>query len=129
VPGARCFGNIRGLFGGAAAQLVVPATKVMPVQEDLGDRAVLLALAATARHAIAAPGAQAPDLIVGHGVLGRLLARLAVQAGGPPPTVWERNAAPRAAPRAIASAIRPTMRAATTVPSTTSAATRRCSTS
>ncbi len=93
VPGARCFGAIRGLFGGAAAQLVVPAAKVMPVHEDLGDRAVLLALAATARHAMAAPGAQAPDLIVGHGVLGRLLARLAVLAGGPPPTVWERNPA------------------------------------
>jgi 3-hydroxyethyl bacteriochlorophyllide a dehydrogenase len=93
VPGARCFGNIRGLFGGAARQLVVPAAKVMPVGEDLGDRAVLLALAATARHAIAAPGALPPDLIVGHGVLGRLLARLAVAAGGPPPVVWERNPA------------------------------------
>ncbi|MCU0758321.1 MAG: chlorophyll synthesis pathway protein BchC [Steroidobacteraceae bacterium] len=93
VPGARCFGNIRGLFGGAARRLVVPASKVMPVGEDLGDRAVLLALAATARHAIAAPGALPPDLIVGHGVLGRLLARLAVAAGGPAPVVWERNPA------------------------------------
>ena len=37
------------------------------------------------------PGARQPDLIVGHGVLGRLLARLAVLAGGPPPVVWERN--------------------------------------
>jgi 3-hydroxyethyl bacteriochlorophyllide a dehydrogenase len=49
---------------------------------------VLLALAATAQHAIA--GSTAPELIVGHGVLGRLLARLAVLAGGEP-TVWERN--------------------------------------
>ena len=32
-----------------------------------------------------------PDLIVGHGVLGRLLARLAVAAGGKPPVVWEKN--------------------------------------
>ena len=32
-----------------------------------------------------------PDLIVGHGVLGRLLARLAVLARSEPPTVWERN--------------------------------------
>jgi len=30
-----------------------------------------------------------PDLIVGHGVLGRLLARLTVAAGAPAPTVWE----------------------------------------
>jgi 3-hydroxyethyl bacteriochlorophyllide a dehydrogenase len=28
---------------------------------------------------------------VGHGVLGRLLARLALAAGAPPPVVWERN--------------------------------------
>src|ERR1700744_2440726 len=25
VPGARCFGEVRGLFGGAAAKVVVPA--------------------------------------------------------------------------------------------------------
>lgn len=93
VPGARCFGNIRGLFGGAARQLVVPGAKAVPVDEKLGDRAVLLALAATAQHAIAAPGALPPDLIIGHGVLGRLLARLALCAGGPPPVVWERNPA------------------------------------
>jgi 3-hydroxyethyl bacteriochlorophyllide a dehydrogenase len=30
-----------------------------------------------------------PDLIVGHGVMGRLLARMTVLAGYPPPTVWE----------------------------------------
>jgi 3-hydroxyethyl bacteriochlorophyllide a dehydrogenase len=30
-----------------------------------------------------------PDLIVGHGVLGRLLARLTIAAGAPAPTVWE----------------------------------------
>ena len=36
-------------------------------------------------HAIAGAGARQPDLIVGHGVLGRLLARLAVVAGGEPP--------------------------------------------
>ncbi len=45
-------------------------------------------MAATARHAIA--GGAAPDLIVGHGVLGRLLARLAVLDGGSP-VVWETN--------------------------------------
>jgi 3-hydroxyethyl bacteriochlorophyllide a dehydrogenase len=33
-----------------------------------------------------------PDLIVGHGVLGRLLARLAVILAKDPPVVWERNA-------------------------------------
>jgi chlorophyllide a reductase subunit X len=57
---------------------------------------VLLALAATAYHAVSGGGKRdpivAPDLIIGHGVLGRLLARLTVAAGLPPPTVWERNA-------------------------------------
>lgn len=91
VPGARCFGPVRGLFGGAAARLVVAAERVTPVDESLGHDAVLLALAATARHALAAPGAMLPDLIVGHGILGRLLARIVVASGGPAPTVWETN--------------------------------------
>ena len=50
---------------------------------------MLLALAATAYHAIA--GGRTPDLIVGHGVLGRLLARIAVLGDGEAPVVWERN--------------------------------------
>jgi 3-hydroxyethyl bacteriochlorophyllide a dehydrogenase len=101
VPGARCFGpragvEVRGLFGGAASRLVVPAARVMPVEEDLGVDAVLMALAATAQHAIAPLGATGfvpPELIVGHGVLGRLIARLVIAAGAPPPTVWEKNPA------------------------------------
>jgi len=91
VPGARCFGDVRGLFGAAAARLVVPASRVVPIDERLGERGVLLALAATSYHALSANGASAPDLIVGHGVLGRLLARLALVTGADPPTVWERN--------------------------------------
>jgi 3-hydroxyethyl bacteriochlorophyllide a dehydrogenase len=94
VPGARCFGPVRSLFGGAAARLVVPAARAVPVAEDLGEQAVLLALAATAYHAIA--GGAVPDLIVGHGVLGRLLARLTVAMGGPAPVVWERDEERRA---------------------------------
>ncbi len=86
VPGANCYGPVRGLFGGAASRVVVPAARVTTVPEALGQQAVLLALAATARHALA--GHAAPDLIVGHGALGRLLARLAMLAGGTP-TVWE----------------------------------------
>jgi 3-hydroxyethyl bacteriochlorophyllide a dehydrogenase len=92
VPGARCYGEVRGLFGGAAAKLVVAGTRVTPIPEGLGEQGVLLALAATAYHAIAAAHAMAPDLIVGHGVLGRLIARIAAaQAPGSPPVVWERN--------------------------------------
>jgi len=95
VPGARCFGEVRGLFGGAASRLVVPASRVVGVADELGDRAVLLALAATAYHAVSGAGKHTPivppDLIVGHGVLGRLLARMTVVAGYPAPTVWETN--------------------------------------
>ena len=95
VPGARCFGPVRGLFGGAAARLVVADERVFNIDAALGESAVLLALAATAYHAVSGGGKRhpivAPDLIIGHGVLGRLLARLTVAAGLPPPTVWERE--------------------------------------
>jgi 3-hydroxyethyl bacteriochlorophyllide a dehydrogenase len=93
VPGARCYGEVRGLFGATASTLVVPGAKAYPVGDELGERAVLLALAATAYHSVAGGGerrpVQPPDLIVGHGVLGRLLARLTVLAEFPAPTVWE----------------------------------------
>lgn len=92
VPGARCFGPVRGLFGGAASTLVVPGERTLALDDWLGERGVLLALAATARH-VCGGGAQ-PDLIVGHGVLGRLLARLAA-AAGTSPVVWETQAARR----------------------------------
>lgn len=92
VPGAKCYGDVRGLFGGAASRVVVPGARVWPVPEGLGEQAVLLALAATGRHALAdcAEG-RLPQLVVGHGVLGRLIARLVVALGGEPPVVWERN--------------------------------------
>jgi 3-hydroxyethyl bacteriochlorophyllide a dehydrogenase len=90
VPGARCFGDIRGLFGGAASRLVVPGARVSVIDAAWGEQGVLLALAATAYHATAA--AAPPDLIIGHGVLGRLLARVALAAGSEP-VVWERNPA------------------------------------
>ncbi len=92
VPGAQCYGEIRGLFGGSASRVTVPGARVTPVDETLGEQGVLLALAATAYHAITAEGAKGPDLIIGHGALGRLLARIAVARGGPAPTVWEINA-------------------------------------
>jgi 3-hydroxyethyl bacteriochlorophyllide a dehydrogenase len=95
VPGARCYGEVRGLFGGASSRVVVPGARVIPISKSLGEQGVLLALAATAYHAVACGGKRdkvaPPDLIVGHGVLGRLLARLTVIAGYPAPTVWERN--------------------------------------
>ncbi len=91
VPGARCYGEIRGLFGGASSRVVVPGAKAHRFDEALGEKGVLLALAATAYHALDAGASRLPDLIVGHGVLGRLLARMTIALGGEPPTVWESN--------------------------------------
>lgn len=93
VTGARCFGEIRGLFGGAASRVVVEADKLVPVAARLNENAILFALAATAHHAVHNQGELAlPELIIGHGVLGRLIARLAVALGVRRPVVWETNA-------------------------------------
>ncbi len=89
APGSTGFRDARGLFGGAARTLVLPAARAVPIAGSLDERSVLISLAATAHHAIA--GGAPPDLIVGHGVLGRLLARIAV-ADGAAPTVWETHA-------------------------------------
>ena len=94
VPGANCYQGARGLFGGSASRVVLASERALAVPETLGADGVLIALAATAHHALA--GHPLPDLIVGHGVLGRLLARLTIAAGGPPPTVWESQAVRRA---------------------------------
>lgn len=93
VPGANCYTDARGLFGGTSNRVIVPSARAMPVPERLGQSGVLCALAATALHAI--NGGTAPDLIIGHGVLGRLLARLTTALGAPAPTVWETSEARR----------------------------------
>lgn len=91
VPGAKCFGDVRGLFGGAASHVVVPSDRVVALPEKIGEEGVLLALAATAYHVTQGKKSLQPDLIVGHGVLGRLIARIAVTLGHQP-VVWEIDA-------------------------------------
>lgn len=93
VPGASCFGEIRGLFGAAAATVTTGANRLVSLDSGTGPGGALLALAATARHALA--GHALPDLIVGHGVLGRLLARMTVLRGGDP-VIWETDPVRRA---------------------------------
>ncbi|MGR3802569.1 chlorophyll synthesis pathway protein BchC [Marinibacterium profundimaris] len=95
VPGANCYQDAYGLFGGAAGRVVVPADRVVRIDGTLGARGALLALAATARHAMAGLGKTMPGLIVGHGAMGRLLARLTIAAGAPAPVVWEKDPARR----------------------------------
>jgi len=95
VPGARGYIDARGLFGASASHLVVDAAKAVPLPDTMGEEGTLLALAATAHHALALSGTTAPQLIVGHGVLGRLIARITIALGNAAPTVWEANAARR----------------------------------
>ena len=82
VPGASCYRDVARPVRRLGAAAGDAGRRVTRIDAGLGEAGALLALAATARHAIAGPGARLPDLIVGHGVLGRLLARLTVAAGG-----------------------------------------------
>jgi len=95
VSGSRGFTEARGLFGGSASLVVVPGAKTIVLHPDVGERGTLFALAATAHHALGDDPVgrpeQMPELIVGHGALGRLIARLVVLYGAPAPTVWETN--------------------------------------
>ena len=94
VPGAKCYGEIKGLFGGAASRVIVDSGRVIAIEDKLGEEAILFALAATGYHVTSGPGQEQPDLIIGHGVLGRLIARIAV-AKGKRPVVWETDAGRR----------------------------------
>lgn len=89
VPGANCYRDVRGLFGGSAKRVVIPSHKAVRINAELGEQGTMLALAATAQHALVE--GRPPELIVGHGALGRLLARLTIAAGHSAPIVWETN--------------------------------------
>ncbi|MFM7275505.1 MAG: hypothetical protein ACKO4A_16925 [Gammaproteobacteria bacterium] len=67
------------------------ASRVLPIGDGAGEDSVLLALAATACRAARASGGPLPELVVGNGVLGRLLRRVVVALGGETPMVWESN--------------------------------------
>ena len=107
VPGSSHYADgVTGLFGASAATLVTGRARVTPVGDLAEEHAALLALAATAMHAFtlaprragASPSladlvVEAPDVVVGHGVLGRLIARIAVALGADAPLVLETDAA------------------------------------
>lgn len=99
IPGSYSFQGVRNIFGGAGSRLIVPHDRVVRVAPEWGSKAVLLALAATCFHTISLGGARepmiGPDLVVGHGVMGRLLARITLALGLPAPMVWETQAARR----------------------------------
>ena len=92
VPGSRGFQDVEGLFGGAAKRLVVNSSRLIPLGDSIAEEGVLLALVATAVHALRRfDGGQLPELIIGHGVLGRLIARIALMMGADNLVVWERD--------------------------------------
>ena len=90
VPGSRGFKDVHGLFGGAARSLVVPAERLITLPAETESTGVLLALAATACHALRRmEDLGPPELIIGHGALGRLLARVTEARYQTTPVVWE----------------------------------------
>ena len=90
VPGSRGFKDVHGLFGGAARSLVVPAERLVSLPSEMESTGVLLALAATACHALRRmEDLGPPELIIGHGALGRLLARVTEAQYHMTPVVWE----------------------------------------
>ena len=93
LPGSYAFQGVQNIFGGSGERLVVPHERAVKLDPAWGAKGVLLALAATAHHVFTVgrdnlPLAY-PDLIIGHGIMGRLLARMVVAAGKPAPVVWE----------------------------------------
>ena len=93
IPGSYAFQGVQNIFGGSGSRLVVNHDRAVKLDPSLGNKGVLLALAATAHHVFTvgregAPLAY-PDLIIGHGIMGRLLARMVIAAGKPAPVVWE----------------------------------------
>lgn len=90
VPGANCYKDVKGLFGGAAKRIVLPAARAVKLDGIADEEGILIALAATAHHAVVG---HLPQLIIGHGLLGRLIARITLALGGAAPTVIETQAA------------------------------------
>jgi 3-hydroxyethyl bacteriochlorophyllide a dehydrogenase len=90
IPGAQCFKDVSGLFGGSASRLIAPASRAVSLAGEAKAEDVLLALAATAHHAVMKSAL--PELIIGHGTLGRLMARIVLALGADDITVWETDA-------------------------------------
>lgn len=88
VPGASCYEDAVGLFGASASRLVVAGARTTRLEFDNPEEGALLALAATAHHAVRRT-TRPVSLVIGHGVLGRLIARIIMAIGNPAPTVWE----------------------------------------
>ncbi len=83
VGGAMCYTGVSAALGGQSAGLIVPAERVLPLGDVPATSGVLLALFATAVHAVGRVGGQhlvgKTVAILGNGSLGRLLAAVVRQ--------------------------------------------------
>ncbi|MBA3946663.1 MAG: zinc-binding dehydrogenase [Herpetosiphonaceae bacterium] len=79
VGGSRGYVAVNGAWGGQAAQLVVPAQRVVPLGDLAPQAGTLIALAATALHGVdlLQLGADAQVLVLGQGPVGQMAARWA----------------------------------------------------
>jgi len=94
VPGSSAYQDVKGLFGGASETVIVAADRLVEVTDLDPESALMLALAATANNIVNTAGAEpGKTLIVGHGVLGRLISRLWMLRHDTLPVVWEVNPA------------------------------------
>jgi bacteriochlorophyllide a dehydrogenase len=83
VGGARCFRGVNPAWGGQSEYLSVEAERVVPLGPIDPPSGVVLALAATALHGINLSQIRRSDrvLVLGQGIVGQLVARLAKLAG------------------------------------------------
>ena len=83
VGGAFCYTDVNAALGGQSAGLIVPASRVLPLGSIPVESGVLLALLATAVHAVGRVGAESlagkTVAVLGNGSLGRLLASVVRQ--------------------------------------------------
>jgi 3-hydroxyethyl bacteriochlorophyllide a dehydrogenase len=83
IGGAQCYDGINAAWGGQSAQIVVAASRVIPLDGVDPREGVLLALAATSLHGVDLidPQPQQRVLVLGQGPVGQLAARLAAIRG------------------------------------------------
>lgn len=83
IGGAFCYQGVAAALGGQSAGVIAPAARVLPLGDVNAEAGVLLALFATAVHAVGRVGAERITgktvAILGNGALGRLLAAVVRQ--------------------------------------------------
>lgn len=83
VGGARCYLGVNPAWGGQSEYISTEAERVIPLNGISPDVGVLLALGATSLHGVNVADIQPDDevLVLGQGIVGQLVARLAHRAG------------------------------------------------